>query len=140
MDKRTKEYKKRLKENPEGLGDTVDRVLNDTPLKHITKVVKKVLFKNGEDCGCDGRKKKLNEIFPYNTKTGRCFTEKEYSEYKDLKRVLSLTIKDPQVKFICKLYSEIFKKPYYEPCRNCSPKPILKMIEKLDKVLETYEN
>ncbi len=43
----------------QGLGDTVEKVLEVTG---IAKVAKWLL---GEDCGCDARKAKLNELFPY---------------------------------------------------------------------------
>ena len=43
----------------EGLGDTVEKVLEATG---VSKVAKWLL---GEDCGCDERKAKLNELFPY---------------------------------------------------------------------------
>ena len=42
-----------------GLGDSVEKVLKATG---IDKVAKKVL---GDDCGCEERKKKLNQMFPY---------------------------------------------------------------------------
>ena len=60
-DKRTKEYKQWLKDNHQGLGDKVDYMLNETPLKNVTKIIKKALFKDGEDCGCDKRQEWLNE-------------------------------------------------------------------------------
>ena len=40
-----------------GLGDTVEKVLEATG---ISKVAKWIL---GEDCGCDERKAKLNELY-----------------------------------------------------------------------------
>ena len=42
-----------------GLGDTIEKLTASTGIKHV---VKKVI---GEDCGCDGRKDKLNKLFPY---------------------------------------------------------------------------
>lgn len=43
-----------------GLGDTVDKILQKTKIKDI---VKKVV---DDDCGCEERRKKLNQKFPYN--------------------------------------------------------------------------
>ena len=54
----------------EGLGDTLEKVFKKTG---IDKVAKWVL---GEDCGCDERKKKLNELFPY--RKINCLTEDEH--------------------------------------------------------------
>ena len=53
-----------------GLGDTVEKVLEATG---IAKVAKWLL---GEDCGCDERKAKLNELFPY--KKMLCLEEPEF--------------------------------------------------------------
>lgn len=47
-----------------GLGDDIEKVT--TALK-IDRVAKKIAALMGkDDCGCDGRKEKLNQIFPYN--------------------------------------------------------------------------
>ena len=43
----------------EGLGDTVEKVLE------VTGVAKLAKWVMGEDCGCDERKAKLNSLFPY---------------------------------------------------------------------------
>lgn len=45
-----------------GLGDTVAMVTKATG---IEAVVKKLF---GEDCGCDARQEKLNELVPYKNK------------------------------------------------------------------------
>jgi len=78
LDKRTKEYKewKANKEKADetsskGLGDSVEKVLKATGVADVVK------FIAGEDCGCDERKEKLNQMFPY--KEPECFTEEEYS-------------------------------------------------------------
>lgn len=54
----------------EGLGDTVEKFLEITG---AAKVAKWLL---GEDCGCDERKQKLNQIFPY--KKPLCLEESEF--------------------------------------------------------------
>lgn len=41
-----------------GLGDTVDKITTATGLKKLVKMV-------SEDCGCEQRRQKLNEKFPY---------------------------------------------------------------------------
>ena len=55
---------------PKGLGDTVEQVLEATG---VSKIVKWIA---GEDCGCDKRKEKLNQIFPY--RKINCLTEDEH--------------------------------------------------------------
>jgi len=54
-----------------GLGDTIAKITEATG---IDKAVK---FIAGEDCGCDQRKKKLNELFPY--RQNQCLLEDEYN-------------------------------------------------------------
>lgn len=53
-----------------GLGDTIAKITQATG---IDKAVK---FIAGEDCGCNERKKKLNELFPY--RQNQCLLESEY--------------------------------------------------------------
>jgi hypothetical protein len=65
-----------LAEQSKGLGDTVEKVLEATG---IAKVAKWLL---GEDCGCDGRKEKLNKLFSYKKKP-LCLEESEFSWLKE---------------------------------------------------------
>lgn len=112
-----------------GLGDTVEKIIHATGLQ---------IFVEGKDCGCEKRKEKLNELFPYRFKA-RCFTEDEFIYWKEFKATRTLTISSNQVKYICELYANIFNRPVWFPCSNCSPKPLISMIDKLDKVYESYE-
>lgn len=64
------EKRRGRKPKAKGLGDTVEQVLEATG---IAKVAKWVL---GEDCGCDERKARLNELFPY--RKANCLTEDEH--------------------------------------------------------------
>ena len=70
-----------------GLGDSVEKVLKATG---IDKVAKKVL---GDDCGCEERKKKLNQMFPYS----RQFTADEMKIYEEVMARTTGTITGPQV-------------------------------------------
>lgn len=52
------------KKPSEGLGDTIAKVTNALG---IDKLAEKVAHLAGkEDCGCNRRREKLNELFPYN--------------------------------------------------------------------------
>jgi hypothetical protein len=64
------EKKRGRKPKAKGLGDTVEQVLEATGVAKIAK------FVLGEDCGCDKRKEKLNQMFPY--RKINCLTEDEY--------------------------------------------------------------
>jgi len=89
---------------------------------------------------CLERQAKWNLQFP--TKLSpRELTEQELNEWKqfqDEKPTLELSNK--QRLFLCKIYSYVFQVPYYEPCINCSPKPYIVMIERMDFIYGTYEN
>lgn len=45
-----------------GLGDAVELVTKVTGIKAVTEAVSKA---TGRDCGCAGRKAKLNQQFPF---------------------------------------------------------------------------
>ena len=112
-DKRTKEYKEWKKnhaKSSEGLGDTVEKITKATGIKKAVK------FLAGEDCGCDERKEKLNEIFRY--KKPECLTEQEF----DLIKMAVDTNKnkftpDEQNTFVA-IYERIFKTKV--ECTPCS--------------------
>jgi hypothetical protein len=55
-------YKKRMpKKTSIGLGDTIEKITQATGIKAIVEAVT-------DDCGCEERKKKLNQMFSYETK------------------------------------------------------------------------
>ncbi|MBT7866067.1 MAG: hypothetical protein HN763_06875, partial [Opitutales bacterium] len=49
-----------------GLGDTIENITETTGIK---KAVKLFSDATGLDCGCDARKEKLNQMFPYRQPT-----------------------------------------------------------------------
>ena len=113
-DKRSKEYKKWKAEHAkasEGLGDDIE--------KFVTKplgIKKAVKFLAGEDCGCDERKEKLNEVFRY--KKPECLTEQEFDLIKmavDTKK--NKFTPDEQNTFVT-IYERIFKTKV--DCTPCS--------------------
>lgn len=81
------ETKSKINEEPKGLGDSVENVLEKTG---IAKVAKFIL---GEDCNCDKRKETLNKLFPY--RQPKCLTEEEYAYLDDFfkNRTNTITIK-----------------------------------------------
>jgi len=118
-----------------GLGTTIANTLETIGVKKLVDI-----FLDGKDCGCDERKEKLNKVFPSRFKA-RCFTEEEYNAWKEFTAIKTITITAQQRKMICDLHHNVFlqKGNVYYPCLNCSPKPIIQMIDKLDKVFATYE-
>jgi len=112
-----------------GLGDTVEQVLEATG---IAKVAKFVL---GEDCGCEERKKRLNELLPY--RKPECLTEDEFN-YLDQSQVLSNNaIKPSEQDAILKIFNRVFKKNQ-EPtnCATC----LRDIIHQLNIIYTEYKN
>ena len=131
MDKRTKEYK-RLK--AQGLGDVIENVTKKTGVKKVVD-----LFLDGKDCGCEERKQKLNTLYPRGLKA-RCLTEQEYKDWGKFKENLKLVVSKEEVDFVAKIYSDVFNRQYWRPdCITCSARPLIKMIERMDKVYELYK-
>jgi hypothetical protein len=106
----------------------------------VGDIVKKVTdFVGIKPCeGCAERQKLWNTIFPIRLRP-RELTEEELKKWKDQRVNFSLKINNEQRLYICRTYSEVFQVPYYEPCVGCSPAPIITMIERLDKITETYK-
>ena len=65
-----------MEKKNKGLGDTIAKITKATG---IDKLAKKVL---GDDCGCEERRKKLNQMFP-NFRNIRQFTEDEMKKIKE---------------------------------------------------------
>jgi hypothetical protein len=108
-----------------GLGDSVEKVLKATG---IDKVAKAVL---GDDCGCEERKKKLNQMFPYS----RPFTDDEMSVYESvLPRLDKGTISGDDQAIMVKLYNKVFNaNKKTSSCGSC-------VKETLAKLKKVYQN
>lgn len=112
----------------QGLGDTIEQITKATGIKKLVK------FIAGEDCGCDERKKKLNELFPY--RKVECLTEDEF-KYLDESQVLSKnTIRPSEQDSILKIYNRVFKRSQ-EPtnCATC----LKGIIDNLKTVYDQYK-
>jgi hypothetical protein len=87
---------------------------------------------------CEERRKKWNLLFPSRSKP-RELTEKELCDWKTFKdNNPTLDLENNQRLFLCKIYSDVFQVPYYEPCLNCSPRPYMVMVERMDMIYKTY--
>ncbi len=84
----------------EGLGDTVEKVLEVTG---IAKVAKWIL---GEDCNCEGRKQKLNELFRY--KAPKCLEENEYAYLDEFFNKNTEIVSPIEQKVLLAIHSRIF--------------------------------
>jgi len=112
----------------QGLGDTVEKVFEATG---IAKVAKFIL---GEDCGCDERKAKLNEMFPY--RKPECLTEDEFNYLTEIDIAKKNTFKPSEVTRVREIYSRVMK-VRLEPsnCASCFKEIVVNLV----KVYESYE-
>lgn len=56
----------KINEESKGLGDTIAKITNLVKLDIVAEKVAHALGQ--EDCGCNRRREKLNEMFPYKKK------------------------------------------------------------------------
>lgn len=123
--------KKTQSARSKGLGDSVEKILQKTGIKTA------VQFIMGEDCGCEERKQKLNELFPY--KQPLCMTENEHQWWTQFIATNSTTISNEETKMIVAIYNRIFQtRRTYKPCK-CNPKAWQKMIDEINIIFNTYD-
>jgi hypothetical protein len=111
-----------------GLGDTVEKVLEATGIASVAK------FVLGEDCNCEERKKKLNELFPY--RNTNCLTEEEYQWLTETNVLTQETFKPSEQTKLIAIYNRVFNLRQ-EPtsCASCFREIVMKM----QKVFEEYK-
>lgn len=112
--------------NIKGLGDVV---------AGITK------FAGIQPCeACERRREQWNQLFPIKLqRTVREMTPEELKQWKEFQGVRTMRLSNEQRKFVCRIYSDVFRVPYFEPCPTCDAAPYLRMIEKMDAITKTYE-
>lgn len=129
-DKRTKAYKEWLEKyenQSDGVGDTVEKITEKTGIKKLVKMVV------GDDCGCDERKEKLNEIFPYNKPL--CLEEDEHAFLSEWFSKNRNTIRPTEQRRLIEIYNRVLrydKKP--TSCASC----FKEVVNKLKKYFEAY--
>lgn len=110
----------RPRKKAEGLGDTVEQVLEVTG---VAKVAKWLL---GEDCGCEERKEKLNKMFRY--KTPLCLTQSEYETLTNDNLIQKDTLRPSEQMAIIKIYNRIFSEnQVMTNCGSCMREVVNKM-------------
>lgn len=116
------------KRQSKGLGDTIEKMTKATGIKAITK------FIAGEDCGCEERKDKLNNLFKY--KRPKCLTESEYEQLDIvLNRPRKTELTPVEQYALLKVYNRIFEaKEVFSTCGSC----LADLERELRKVYELY--
>lgn len=119
---------KRKATTSKGLGDTVEKVLEATGIASVAK------FVLGEDCNCEERKKKLNELFPY--RNTNCLTEEEYQWLTETNVLTQDTFKPSEQTKLIAIYNRVFNLRQ-EPtsCASC----FRELVFKMQKVYAEYQ-
>ena len=118
----------RKKKQAEGLGDTVENILEATG---IAKVAKWVL---GEDCGCEERKQKLNELWRY--KKPECLTEDEYNYLDTFFNRGTSSVKPSEQRELLKIYNRVLhEKQQPTSCGSC----LRDIVNKLNQLYAIYK-
>ena len=113
----------------EGLGDTIEKITEATGIKAAVK------WLAGDDCGCEARKEKLNQIFRYSQP--KCLTEEEYTWLATWYRRNLHSIRSEEQKQLIAIYNRVFGlKQQLTSCSSC----IADVNNRLKKVYQAYEN
>ena len=118
-----------LASKSEGLGDTVEKVLEATGISNVVK------FIAGEDCGCDERKQLLNKIFPY--RKPNCMEEWEFEFLNEFFKERRIEISPAEQVPLLKIYNRVLNfKQEPTTCADCWRDIIMK----LRHLHDTYAN
>ena len=113
-----------------GFGDTVEKFTKATGIKKAVDTIAEAL---DTDCGCDKRKKKLNELFPY--LMPELLTEDEFNFLDLTFKNETNQIKDPER--ILQIYNRVFKDK--KKMTNCSPCFVNTVYNKLKAIYNEYK-
>jgi len=117
----------RPRKKAEGLGDTIEQVLEVTK---IAKVAKWIL---GEDCGCEERKEKLNKLFRY--AKPKCLTEDEFKYLSESEALNKNLILPSEQRELLKIYNRVFNQNIQPTsCGSC----VREIVIKLKQVINEY--
>ena len=117
-----------MSDKSKGIGDDIAKLTKATGLD---KLAKKVL---GDDCGCDERRKQLNQLFP-RFKNIRQFTEDEIKIYEEVFPLKSNGVLTPGERtVISALYHSVFGSPTeWSSCSPCNKKVLSNLKKVYDK-------
>ena len=120
---------KRKKKKSKGFGDTVEKFTEATGIKKVVKWIA------GEDCGCDKRKEKLNQMFKYKSDP-QCLTEPEYNYLKDFFKVAKQSLKQEEQREILKISNRVFsEKREVSSCGSC----VRELIKQMQRLYDIYK-
>ena len=99
-----------------GLGDSIEKLTEVTGIK---KVVEMFSEATGIDCGCDERKEKLNNLFPYNRNIN-CLNESDYTKLTKYLSAQQTTLTAIEQQEISDIYFNVFNyRLQISSCASC---------------------
>ncbi len=117
-----------------GLGDVVEKITKVTGIKALVNA----FTPEGEDCGCDERKEKLNGIPVLKNRTKiECLTVDEYNYLNKLNLFALKPIKGQDVLKLQEIYGRVFNRTTTSSCTTCS---FSTKLDELKAVLKTYKD
>ena len=120
---------KRKKKKSKGLGDTIEKFTEATGIKKVVKWIA------GEDCGCDKRKEKLNQIFKYKSNP-ECLNESEYNYLTEFFKVAKQTLKYDEQREILEISNRVFnEKRELSTCGSC----VRELINQMKRLYDIYK-
>lgn len=120
-----------------GIGDLVDAVVNSPILSPVTEAIKSLIWKDGEDCGCDERKEKLNSMF--RKKQPRCLIESDYIAIKDIVPEITHQVQYADLFKIAKAHASVFNYHFTGVCSSCTATN-RGIIKDMKLILKEYDN
>ncbi len=121
------------------MGDVVEDVLNSAPVKPVTEAVKKLIWKDGEDCGCEERKERLNNIKFSRSKKPRCLTEYDYIAMKQILPKIGSYVEYGDMERIARAHASVFNYHFAGTCSSCGSRNRA-IIDDMKKILKEYED
>ena len=120
---------KRKKKKSKGLGDTIEKFTEATGIKKVVKWIA------GEDCGCDKRKEKLNQIFKYKSNP-ECLNESEYNYLTDFFKINKQTLKYDEQREILAISNRVFnERRELSTCGSC----VRELINQMKRLYDIYK-
>jgi hypothetical protein len=98
---------------PKGLGDVVESITQATG---IDKVAKAIL---GDDCGCEERKEKLNQLFPFGKRVRQCLTDEQRQYLTTFFKTQPTQIYPIQQRELSNIYKDVYGFTVDTTCSSC---------------------
>ena len=104
------------KQKSKGLGDSIEKLTEVTGIK---KAVEMFSEATGIDCGCDERKVKLNNLFPYNRNIN-CLNESDYNKLTKYLSAEQSTLNSIEQQEVSDIYFNVFNyRLQISSCASC---------------------